>query len=74
MKSKPQSLALESLEDRTLMSTCHVTRRSDFGAGRDFRGDLRYCINKVNAEPGADVIDFGVTGTINLNSAFSLTV
>ncbi len=60
---------VEPLEDRTLMSTCHVTRLSDTGNGKGFRGDLRYCINKVNAEPGPDVIDFTVTGTINLNGA-----
>ena len=29
MKSRRQRLALERLEDRTLMSTCHVTRLSD---------------------------------------------
>ncbi len=34
--------------------------------GKGLRGDLRYCINKVNAEPGPDVIDFAVTGIINL--------
>ncbi len=61
-------LTIESLEDRTLMSTCHVTRLSDSGVGKGFRGDLRYCINKVTAEPGPDVIDFTVTGTINLNN------
>ncbi len=60
---------LEPLEDRQLLSTCHVTRLSDSGAGKGFRGDLRYCINKVNAEPGPDAIDFTVTGTINLNGA-----
>ncbi len=62
----PYNPRLEPLEDRTLMSTCHVTRLSDSGVGKSFRGDLRYCINKVNAEPGADAIDFTVTGTINL--------
>ncbi len=60
---------VEPLEDRTLMSTCHVTRLTDQGIGKGFRGDLRYCINKVNAEPGPDAIDFTVTGTINLTSA-----
>ncbi len=60
---------LEPLEDRQLLSTCHVTRLSDSGAGKGFRGDLRYCINKVNAEPGPDAIDFTVTGTINLTGA-----
>ena len=61
--------AIESLEARTLMSTCHVTRLSDIGAGMGFRGDLRYCINKVNAEPGPDTIRILRTGTINLASA-----
>ncbi len=62
----PYHPRLEPLEDRTLMSTCHVTRLSDSGVGKGFRGDLRYCINKVNTEPGPDAIDFTVTGTINL--------
>ncbi len=62
-------LNLEALEDRTLLSTCHVTRLTDQGIGKGFRGDLRYCINKVNSEPGPDAIDFTVTGTINLTSA-----
>ena len=54
------------------MSTCHVTRLSDTGIGGPRRGtgDLRYCINKANAEPGPDVIDFTVTGTINLTAAY----
>ncbi len=60
---------LEPLEDRQLPSTCHVTRLSDSGIGKGFRGDLRYCINKVNTEPEPDAIDFTVTGTINLTSA-----
>ncbi len=59
-------LRLEPLEERRLLSTCHVTRLTDQGIGKGFRGDLRYCINKVNAEPGPDAIDFTVTGTINL--------
>ncbi len=61
-------LRLEALEVRTMLSTCHVTRLTDQGIGKGFRGDLRYCINKVNTEPGPDVIDFTVTGTINLGS------
>ncbi len=59
---------LEPLEDRQLLSTCHVTRLTDQGIGKGFRGDLRYCVNKVNAEPGPDAIDFIVTGTINLTA------
>jgi len=52
---------VEILESRTLLSTCHVTRLTDLGIGKGFRGDLRYCINKVNAEPGPDAIDLGAT-------------
>ncbi len=66
MNARSLSLRLESLEDRTMLSTCHVTRFGDAGIGMGFRGDLRYCIDKVNANPGGDVIDFHVTGTINL--------
>ncbi len=62
-------LCVELLETRTMLSTCHVTRLTDQGIGKGFRGDLRYCINKVNSEPGQDVIDFHVTGTINLAGA-----
>ncbi len=63
-------LRLEPLEERRLLSTCHVTRLSDNGVGKGFRGDLRYCINKVNTEPGPDAIDFTMQGeTIYLNSA-----
>src|SRR5262245_25913431 len=61
---------LEPLEDRVALSTCHVTRLSDAVAGMGFRGDLRYCITRVNNNPGPDVIDFvNVTGTINLGAA-----
>jgi hypothetical protein len=64
---------LTVLEDRTLLATCHVTRLGDFGVGGtigDFsRGDLRFCINHANANPGPDTIDFSVNGTINLTSA-----
>src|SRR5262245_5732505 len=70
--AKPPTL--EALEARTLFSTCHVTRLTDLGGGTGFRGDLRYCITKVNNEPGPDSIDFRVTGTINLIGALpSLT-
>jgi hypothetical protein len=39
---------------------------TDQGVGKGFRGDLRYCINKVNDQPGADTIDFLAAGTIEL--------
>ncbi len=69
MNRVTKRLELERLEDRALLSTCHVTRMSDAGIGMGFRGDLRYCINKVNANPGSDIIDFHVAGTIQLGSA-----
>src|ERR1700741_4294259 len=63
-------LKLETLEVRTLMSTCNVVRLGDFGAGGtmgDFsRGDLRFCINHANDNPGPDTIKIQVNGTINL--------
>ncbi len=52
--TRSSRLRLEPLEHRQLLSTCHVTRLTDQGVGKGFRGDLRYCINKVNAEPGPD--------------------
>jgi hypothetical protein len=62
-------LRIEILESRALLSTCTVTRLTDLGVGNGFRGDLRYCINKVNAEPGPDTIDFTVAGKITLTAA-----
>src|SRR5687768_499505 len=68
-KASPGSrLLLERLEDRQLLSTCHVTRLADTGGGLGFRGDLRYCINMVNDNPGPDTIDFRVMGKINLTA------
>jgi hypothetical protein len=66
-----QTLNLEVLEARTLLATCNVTRLTDLGAGNGYRGDLRYCITKANAEPGEDLIIFHPTayGTINLTGA-----
>jgi hypothetical protein len=65
---------LEPLEARTLLATCHVTRLGDIGAGADaggghWRGDLRFCITKANAEPGPDTIRFERSGTILLTGA-----
>src|SRR5579884_2061598 len=55
------------LEDRTLLSTYVVDGLGDTGAGSGLTGDLRYCI--TNATSGTDDIAFGVTGTIQLESA-----
>jgi hypothetical protein len=64
-----QRLALEVLEERTLLSTCVVNRLTDTGAGRRSFGDLRYCINRANNLQGPDAITFAVTGTILLSMA-----
>jgi hypothetical protein len=39
------------------------------GVGKGSRGDLRYCIEKANNLPGPDVVDFRVTGAIDLTKA-----
>ncbi len=66
-----RKLTLEPLEDRQLLATCHVTRLSDTGVGKGFRGDLRYCITRANTDAGEDLIIFSATahGTINLTGA-----
>jgi parallel beta-helix repeat protein len=58
---------LEALEDRTLLSNYTVNALTDTGAGSGLAGDLRYCI--THATSGNDTITFGVTGTIQLESA-----
>jgi hypothetical protein len=60
---------VEVLESRTLLSVCTVDQLSDTGAGQEDHGDLRYCINWTNNNPGPDTITFAVTGTIYLQSA-----
>jgi predicted outer membrane repeat protein len=54
---------LEALEDRLAPATYHVTSLLDDGSA----GTLRAAITQANANPGADTIDFAVTGTITLN-------
>src|SRR5207244_9928517 len=60
-------LSLETLEDRTLLSTFMVNRLSDTGDGSRLAGDLRYCLTQATS--GQDIIDFSVTGTISLSKA-----
>src|SRR5262249_1245057 len=62
--SRPRP-ALEVLEDRWCPATYTVDRLGDSGAGSGNAGDLRYCINQANAQPGegTDVFDKGVFGT-----------
>jgi hypothetical protein len=64
-------LAVEALEDRTLLSTFVVDRLTDSGAGSGLSGDLRYCI--ANAVDNDNItFDDGVTGTIKLTGALSV--
>ena len=62
-RSAAARLRVEALEDRTLPSTFTVTNLLDTGAD-----SLRAAITAANANPGADTIDFGVTGSIGLTS------
>src|SRR5262245_59204251 len=55
---------LETLEDRTAPATFPVTSLNDDGPG-----SLRVAILAANSSRGADVISFGVAGTIQLASA-----
>jgi hypothetical protein len=49
------------------LSAYLVNSLTDTGAGSGLAGDLRYCV--AHATSGADTINFGVTGTIKLESA-----
>ena len=64
-RQRPRSFRprLDILEDRTLPSTFTVTNLLDTGPG-----SLRAAVTAANANPGADVINFAVTGTIALTS------
>jgi hypothetical protein len=57
---------LQTLEARYLLSTYLVDHLADDGVGTGTSGSLRYCITQAM---NGDAITFGVTGTINLNSA-----
>jgi parallel beta-helix repeat protein len=58
------ALAIESLEDRILLSAFTVANLNDHGAG-----SLRQAILNANLNPGADTINFSVAGTITLACA-----
>jgi hypothetical protein len=55
---------IESLEDRLLLTAFTVLNLNDQGSG-----SLRQAILNANSSHGADVINFGVAGTITLASA-----
>src|SRR5262249_45997613 len=57
---------LDRLEDRTLLSVCLVDRLTDVGEGKEFVGDLRYCLEQAQDQGS---IQFLVKGTINLPRA-----
>jgi hypothetical protein len=59
--SRPRALRLQALDDRCLPSTFTVTSLLDTGPG-----SLREAVIAANSNPGADTIDFGVTGSIGL--------
>jgi hypothetical protein len=56
---------VQTLEDRTLLSTFLVDRLGDTGDGSGQTGDLRYCLTQATS--GDDKIIFSVKGTINLS-------
>ena len=60
-------IVIESLEDRTLLSTYTVTDPAD-SAGSSSDVTLPYAITRANANPNS-TIDFSVTGTITLTSS-----
>ncbi len=66
---------LEILEDRKLLAGNIYTVNGllDTGVGSLANGDLRYCVDEANANPGS-TIDFaiGLTGTITLTSSLDL--
>ena len=52
------------------MTTYTVTALTDAGSGQGTSGDLRYCIERADADGHRqDTINFDVTGTIQLGSA-----
>src|SRR5262245_20413688 len=63
LRLTPHRPGLEVLEDRCTPSTFTVLNLLDSGAG-----SLRAAVAAANANPGADTIDFAVTGTIGLTS------
>ena len=68
-KGVANSLRIQQLEDRSVPSTFSVLNLQNSGPG-----SLRQAILSANANPGADVIDFNVAGTIRLTSGALPTI
>src|SRR5207253_8691758 len=62
-------LRLEQLEDRLVPSTFTVNTLADTADAGPTVTSLRGAITAANSQPGDDVINFSVTGTINLTGA-----
>lgn len=62
-RNEPE-LSYEPLEVRNMLATFSVANLNDSGAG-----SLRQALLDANAVPGADVVNFSVAGSIQLNSA-----
>jgi len=69
VKRSPFRLHVEALEDRTVPATFSVLNLDNSGAG-----SLRQALLDANANPGADVIEFDVAGTIKLTTAALPTI
>src|SRR5262249_35027639 len=63
LRARTHPLAVEVLEARSLPSTFTVLNLLDSGPD-----SLRAAVSAANAKPGADAIDFAVTGTVGLTS------
>ena len=59
--SRSRARGLEILESRELLATFTVTNFHNSG-----KGSLRQAIIAANTQPGPDIIDFDVAGTIKI--------
>jgi hypothetical protein len=64
---------VRALEDRNVPANFFVNILGNSGTGSGSFGDIRYCVNQANANPGADTIQFAVSGTIFLQAELPLT-
>ncbi len=66
-------MCLERLEDRLAPATYSVQFGGDAGAGMGNNGDIRYCVNQVNASTDAtNTILFQINSTVQLTSELHL--